>query len=116
MKWTLLVLPGLAALVAIVTIIGMRLPRDHRVSRTLRVPRPPADAWPVVTRLASASSEAQFGGTWTIEIAPVDGGSTISITEDGWVASPIFRFISLYIIGHYATLDGLLKKVAKELQ
>ena len=136
MKWVLFVLVGIAALVAIMAIIGARLPRGHRASRTVRLPRPPADVWVVVTRNASAASvpvdvlestppfrlvtrvkesEKHFGGTWTIAIAPVDGGSTLTITEDGWVANPIFRFMSRYVIGHHATMDALLKSVAKEL-
>ncbi len=43
------------------------------------------------------------------------GGSTLTITEDGWVANPIFRFVSRFVIGHHATMDGLLKQVAKTL-
>jgi hypothetical protein len=136
MKWVLIVLLGLAALVAMMAIVGARLPREHRASRTLRVPRPPADVWPVVTRIAGAASvpvdvvesqapyrlvtrvkpsEKQFGGTWTIAIAPDAQASTLTITEDGWVASPVFRFMSRYVIGHHATMDSLLKNVAKEL-
>lgn len=136
MKWVWFVVVGIAALVAIMAIIGARLPREHRASRTVRLPRPPADVWVVVTRNASAASvpvdvlestppfrlvtrvkesETHFGGTWTIAIAPVDDGSTLTITEDGWVANPIFRFISRYVIGYYATMDALLKSVAKEL-
>jgi hypothetical protein len=136
----LIVLVGLAAVVAIVAIVmivGARLPREHRASRTLRVSRAPADVWPVVTRLAGASSvpvdilesqpphrlvtrikatERQFGGTWTVAIAgqAAPPASTVTITEDGWVANPIFRFMSRYVIGHHATMDALLTGVAKE--
>ena len=67
----------------------------------------------LVTRVKE--SERHFGGTWTIAIAPVEGGSTLTITEDGWVANPVFRFISRYIIGQTATMDGLIKNVKKEL-
>jgi hypothetical protein len=67
----------------------------------------------LVTRVKE--SEKNFGGTWTIAIAPVEGGSTLTITEDGWVANPVFRFISRYIIGQTATMDALIKNVKKEL-
>ncbi len=40
-------------------------------------------------------------------------GSTVTVTEDGWVANPIFRFVSRLIIGHHATMDALLTQVAK---
>src|SRR5213078_4249405 len=100
-------------------LVGARLPREHRATRTVKLARPPADVWAAVTRAASETSvpvdvlesgpplrlvtrvkesETQFGGTWTIDIAPADGGSTVTITEDGWVANPVFRFISRYII------------------
>ena len=40
--------------------------------------------------------------------------SLVTITEDGWVANPIFRFMSRLVIGHHATMDTLLKQVAKK--
>ena len=61
------------------------------------------------------ASEKMFGGTWTIAIAPAADGSTITVREDGWVANPIFRFVSRFVLGHHATMDGILKQVAKEL-
>jgi hypothetical protein len=136
MKWVGLVVAGLAALAAIVALVGTQLPRDHVASRTLRVRRPPEEVWPVVTRLMASSSvpvdviehdpprrlvsrvketEKMFGGTWTVVSAPVPDGSALTITEDGWVANPIFRFVSRFIVGHHATMDGILKNVAKEL-
>ena len=136
MRWVLFGVFGIVALVVVMAIMGTRLPREHRATRTVKLPRPPADVWAAVTRNASAASvpvdvlestppfrmvtrvkesEKNFGGTWTIAIAPVDGGSTLTITEDGWVANPVFRFISRYIIGQTATMDGLIKKVTEEL-
>jgi hypothetical protein len=121
-------------LVVVVAVAGALMPREHVASRTLRVRRAPAEVWPVITRLTAASSvpvdileqdpphrlvsrvketEKNFGGTWTIVIAPVPDGSTLTITEDGWVANPIFRFVSRVVIGHHSTMDGLLKQVAK---
>ena len=65
-----------------------------------------------VTRVKD--TEKMFGGTWTITIAPSPTGSTLTITEDGWVGNPIFRFVSRYVMGHHATMDGMLKDVAKK--
>lgn len=142
MKWLMIGLAVVIGLVVVVAIIGSLLPRDHKASRTLRVRRAPAEVWPVVTQIAGASSvpvvvvesqppyrlvtrvaetEKNFGGTWTIAIVAVPGpstglgqaGSTLTITEDGWVANPIFRFMSRLVIGHHATMDALLKDVAK---
>jgi 2-phospho-L-lactate guanylyltransferase (CobY/MobA/RfbA family) len=134
MKWILIVVGGLALLIAIVAAIGATLPRSHVASRTLRVRRPPQDAWTAITqamrtsdvptdivesdpprRLVSKVKETEktFGGTWTVVIAPTESGSALTVTEDGWVANPIFRFVSRYVMGHHATMDGMLKAVAK---
>jgi len=134
MKWMLIGLALIGGVVVIAAVAGALMPREHVASRTLRVRRAPADVWPVISSLAAASSvpvdvverdpphrlvsrvkdtERNFGGTWTIVIAPVPDGSTLTITEDGWVANPIFRFMSRAVIGHHATMDGLLKQVAK---
>ena len=136
MKWLLIGLAVVAGLVVVVAMVGWLLPREHVASRTLRVRRTPADVWPVVTRVTSTSSvpvvvldsqpphrlvtrvaetEKAFGGTWTIAIAAIPDGSTLTITEDGWVANPIFRFVSRLVIGHHATIDGVLTQVAKAL-
>ena len=134
MKWIALVVGCLVLLVVIVALIGSTLPRAHVASRTLTIKRAPQDVWPIVTRLMSESSvpvdilendpprrlvskvkdsEKMFGGTWTVTVVPVAAGSTVSVVEDGWVANPIFRFVSRFVIGHHATMDGILKNVAK---
>jgi hypothetical protein len=42
-------------------------------------------------------------------IAPsVDGGSTLTITENGEIYNPIFRCISHYVMGYTATMDRYL--------
>ena len=136
MKWIAIVAGGLMLVVAGIAAIGSLLPRNHKASRTLRLTLPPADVWPVLIQATEASDvpvdvlerdpprrlvtrvtekEKNFGGTWTITIAPTPSGSDITITEDGWVANPIFRFASRFIIGHHATMDALLKQVAKTL-
>jgi len=136
MKWVGFAVAAVVTLVAIVAIVGTQLPRDHVASRTLRVRQPPEEVWPVVTRLMAASSvptdileqdpprrlvsrvketEKMFGGTWTVVSSPASGGSTLTITEDGWVANPMFRFVSRFVIGHHSTMDGILKGVAQEL-
>ena len=144
MRWIVVVAIGLAVVVAGIAIVGAMLPRTHKASRTLRVKRSPADVWPVLIRVTRASStpvdvietvpphrlvtrvteaEKNFGGTWTVAItaipAPSTGsgqaGSDVTITEDGWVANPIFRFVSRLVIGHHATMDGVLRQVASGL-
>ncbi|OLC80394.1 MAG: hypothetical protein AUH72_11735 [Acidobacteria bacterium 13_1_40CM_4_65_8] len=132
MKWLLIGLAVIVGLVVVVAIVGSLLPRDHKASRTLRVRRAPAEVWPPVVVVESqppyrlvtrvAETEKNFGGTWTIAIVAVPDpstgsgqvASTLTITEDGWVANPIFRFMSRLVIGHHATMDALLKDVARK--
>ena len=54
-------------------------------------------------------SDLPFGGTWTYQIAPVGGGSDLTITENGEVYNVVFRFMSRFIFGHHATMDGFIK-------
>jgi hypothetical protein len=141
MKWILFVVAALVVLVAIVAVIGLFLPRTHVASRTLTVHRPPTDVWALISnpalnqelsgsdvrvetvearppeRMVSriADPNLPFGGTWTYTIDSRPTGSTLTITEDGYVSNPIFRFVSRLIIGHHATIDTYLANVAKKL-
>ena len=49
--------------------------------------------------------ERAFGGSWTYEIAPRQGGATLTITEDGEIYNAFFRFVSKYLFGHARTID-----------
>jgi uncharacterized protein YndB with AHSA1/START domain len=61
----------------------------------------------LVTRVADA--DQQFGGTWTYELTPAEGGSTLTITENGEVYNPLFRFMARFVFGHEATMTAYLK-------
>jgi len=56
-----------------------------------------------------------FGGTWTYEIEPLDSGSAITITEDGEIYNPVFRFLARFVFGYYATMDGYLDDLERRL-
>lgn len=66
----------------------------------------------LVTRIADPN--LPFGGTWTFEIDPVEGGATFRITERGEVKPAFFRFMSRFIFGHTTTLEGYLKFLAEK--
>ena len=141
MKWVLAGLGALVGIGALAAAIGATLPRNHVASRTLRLRRTPQEAWAAIIRATSASSvpadiveddpprrrvtrvketEKNFGGTWTIVVAPAADAAasapacTVTITENGWIANPIFRFVSKFVMGHHATMDAMLKEVAKQ--
>ena len=52
-----------------------------------------------------------FGGRWIHELVPASDGTTVTITEEGEVYNPFFRFMSRFVFGHTATMDAALKKL-----
>jgi Polyketide cyclase / dehydrase and lipid transport len=58
--------------------------------------------------------EAGFGGRWIYEIAPSGQGATLTVTEEGEVYNPFFRFMSKFIFGHTSTMKAYLKQLGKK--
>ena len=63
----------------------------------------------LVTKIAD--TDLAFGGSWTYEIIPTPTGSQLTITENGEVYNPIFRFVSRFIMGHHATIDAYIESL-----
>lgn len=61
-----------------------------------------------------ADPDLPFGGRWVYEIAPVDGGSRITITEHGDVPNPVFRVMSRLFMDQTATVDQYLLDLGKK--
>jgi len=77
----------------------------QKVTYELVEARPPER---VVTRIADRG--LPFGGTWTFEIAPVEGGgSELRIHEDGEVYNTIFRFMARFFFGYTSSIEGYLR-------
>lgn len=49
-----------------------------------------------------------FGGTWSFDLEATPEGTTLTITEDGEVYNPVFRFFSRFIFGHAKNIHGYL--------
>jgi uncharacterized protein YndB with AHSA1/START domain len=60
----------------------------------------------LVTHIADPN--LPFGGNWVYEIVPSGNSCTLTITENGEVYNPLFRFVSRFIMGHTATIDSYL--------
>lgn len=149
---------------AVVLVVGLVLPRDHRAASRITLHKPPEEVWPVVRDPASlvgvwsslksanrlpeqsgkeiweensggfvmkliveesappsrlvmkidAPPNASFGGVWTYEIAPASGGSTVTVTEDGYVNNPFFRTM-MKLMGVHKTADEYLTALGKKL-
>jgi hypothetical protein len=60
----------------------------------------------LVTRIDEAG--LPFGGTWTFVVESTHEGARLTITEDGDVYNPMFRFVSRFVLGHHRTIDRYL--------
>ncbi|MGA2741934.1 MAG: hypothetical protein ABSG65_31405 [Bryobacteraceae bacterium] len=57
-----------------------------------------------------ADRNLPFGGTWSFDIAPVQGGgSELRISEDGEIYNTIFRFMARFFFGYTASIEGYLR-------
>jgi uncharacterized protein YndB with AHSA1/START domain len=65
----------------------------------------------LVTRIADP--KRPFGGTWTYDITPSNGGSRLTITEDGEIYNPLFRFVARFILGYDGTIGSYLGALGK---
>lgn len=57
-----------------------------------------------------------FGGEWEYELAPDGSGTRLTITERGEVYNPVFRFVSRFVMGHTATIDGYVAALRRKLE
>jgi hypothetical protein len=141
MRWVLWVGLSLMAIVGVVALIGYFLPVNHEATRSAEFSKPPAEVfalisdlrgyptwWPegtvkvaVVESVAPSRfvtkivDETAFGGTWTMEIAPVGNGSRLTITERGEIYNLIFRTLSRFVFGYTGTMDSCLAAAKKKL-
>jgi uncharacterized protein YndB with AHSA1/START domain len=65
----------------------------------------------MVTRILD--TDLGYSGKWTYVFAPENGGTRVTITEDGEVSNVLFRFMSHYVFGQTATMEGYLTSLAK---
>lgn len=61
-----------------------------------------------------ADPKLPFGGDWTYEIQPAEGGCEITITETGEVRPALFRLISRFT-NQAATIEGFLAALSRRL-
>lgn len=62
-----------------------------------------------------ADKDLPFGGRWIYQLKPMPAGTELTITEEGQVYNPVFRFISRFVIGHTATIETYLADLQKKL-
>ena len=67
----------------------------------------------LVTRIADDG--LPFGGTWTYELAPSAGGTTLTVTEHGEIYNPIFRAMARFVFGYETTLTSYLDALRQKV-
>ena len=65
----------------------------------------------MVTRIRD--TDLGYAGQWTYSFVPENGGTRLTIREDGEVSNVIFRFMSRYVFGQTATIDTYLTSLAR---
>lgn len=55
-----------------------------------------------------------YSGEWQYVISPIEGGTRVTITEQGEVSNPVFRFFGNFI-GYTKTIDAYLSNLALAL-
>jgi uncharacterized protein YndB with AHSA1/START domain len=86
--------------------------RHGRVRMAIDVAEPPHR---LVVRIAD--KDLPFGGAWEYVITPDAADATrsrVTVTERGYVSNPIFRFVSRFVMGHYASLESYLRALGKK--
>lgn len=134
MKIVLIVLAAIVILIAVIAAIGATLPKQHTATRSAVVRRSPADVYKKIRELAStpeyeivldepakrlisriADKSLPYSGSWTYDLEPVPEGTRVTITENGEVPNPIFRFLSKYVFGHTKTMETYLTDLQQKL-
>ncbi len=72
----------------------------------------PVDAAGRATRVVE-TKQPSYGGTWTYALTPgpTPGTTTLTITEDGYLNPPIYRFIMAHIMGPTKNLSEYLSNM-----
>ena len=65
----------------------------------------------MVTRIRD--TDLGYSGQWTYSFTPENGGTRVTIREDGEVSNVLFRFMSRYVFGQTSMIDSYLTSLAK---
>ena len=128
--WSGVIVGVLAVLVILVAGIGAALPVKHQAVRSETYAVAAPRLWELALALyhrrndgtytvqeehapqrlvtAIIRKDLPYGGSWTYDFGSKAQETTLTITEDGEVYNPIFRFVSRFITGHEQSIDAYL--------
>jgi hypothetical protein len=126
--WSGMVVGVVAVVIILVAGIGAALPVKHKAVRSETFAASVPRLWELALALYHRSNDGSYtvqqeqapqrlvtaiirkdlpyGGSWTYDFRPQGQGTTLTITEDGEVYNPIFRFVSRFIVGHEQSIDA----------
>jgi uncharacterized protein YndB with AHSA1/START domain len=62
------------------------------------------------------ATDQPFGGSWTFELADTpSGGTTLTLTEEGWIQPPVYRAVAKWITGLDTTQRDFMVHLGKHL-
>lgn len=61
-------------------------------------------------------NDLPFSGTWTYQLNETRNGTQLTITEDGEIYNPFYRFVSKFIMGHDTTIKQYLSDLKKNFE
>ena len=144
MKWVFVGAGGVLGIGILLYVIGLFLLQAHVASSSVLIRQPVDSVWRVVRtfdeydtwwpevssveRLPDrdgqevwtlrqpriADDNLPFGGIWTYELREQDGGTLVTVTEDGEIYNPFFRVMSKLIFGYHRTQESYLSALAQE--
>jgi hypothetical protein len=62
-----------------------------------------------------ATDNLPYSGTWTFSLQPNGERTIVRITENGEVHTPVFRFMSRFVLGHSRSMDAYLHALGKTI-
>jgi hypothetical protein len=62
-----------------------------------------------------ADENLPYGGQWEYRLLAAGAGTDLMVTERGFVKPALFRFMSRYIFGYTATMQGILAELGTKL-
>lgn len=71
----------------------------------------PGRRW--VTRIADP--DLPFGGRWVFTLTAAGTGTELRIVEEGEVYSPLYRFVSRFVLGHSRGIERYLDDVSRRV-
>jgi hypothetical protein len=66
-----------------------------------------------ITRIADDT--LPFGGRWIYDLVPDGSGTRLTITEDGFIKNPVFRFLSKTVFSTTTTIEKFLHDLGAHL-